>query len=150
MPLASAVWPISGFSPVVILCSIQVSTLVGQSGLLVMPSSGSGLRLRLRGEYGAVIAPLISDRPAIAVEQHRMETHVVKSRDVLGIEDLALFVGKVVAADVEVWCRAAAHLTGSQEIEYAPVQLIQAHGTSSSGSGLQGLSGSGISAVCHR
>src|SRR5579863_3531633 len=38
MPLAAAVAPISGFSPVVMLRSIQVSTCVGQSGSLDMPS----------------------------------------------------------------------------------------------------------------
>src|ERR1700689_3829986 len=114
-----------------------------------MPSSGLGLWQRLGGEYRAVIAPLVPDRPAIAVEQHRVEAHPVKGRDVLRVEDLALFVGEVVAADVEVRCRTAADLTGPQEIEYAPVQLIQAHGTSSSGSGLRGLPGSGVFAVCH-
>src|SRR5580700_7453600 len=78
-----------------------------------------------------------------------MEAHLVKSRDVLRLEDLALLVGKVVAADVEIWCRAAANLTGSQVIEYAPVQLIQAHDTSSSGNDLQGFPGSGVWPVCH-
>src|ERR1700740_1529243 len=99
-----------------------------------MPSSGSGLWCRLGGEYRAVIAALVPDRPAVAVEQYRMEAHLIKGRDVLRLEDLALLVGKVVAADVEIWCRAAANLAGSQEIEYAPVQLIHAHDTSSSGS----------------
>src|SRR5271168_1146047 len=78
-----------------------------------------------------------------------MEAHPIKSRNVLRVEDLALLVGEVVAADVEVRSRAAANLAGSQEIEYAPVQLIQAHDTSSSGNGLPGLPGSGVFAVCH-
>src|SRR5580704_16488558 len=155
MPLASAVAPISGFSPVVMLRSIQMSTRVGQSGSLVMPSPGPGLwyrRYRLGGEYRAVIAPLIPDRPAVAVQQHRMKAHPVKSRDVLRLEALALLVGKVVAADVEIRCRTAANLTGSQVIEYAPVQLIQTHGhlTSKALIGLRRLASLPLSRAEHR
>jgi len=46
-----------------------------------------------------------------------MKAHHVKSRDVLRLEALALLVGKVVAADVEIRCRSAANLAGSQVIE---------------------------------
>lgn len=82
-------------------------------------------------EYRAVIISAVTDGAAVPVEQDRVQAQVIKSRDVLGVEGLALFVGKVVAVDVKIGCRAAFDLARPHVIEDGPVQLVQAHDTPS-------------------